>query len=440
LATQLLRNATLVDLRAARVERADLRIEGGRIAERGPGLVPRNGEEVVNLFDRLVMPGLVNAHGHLYSALARGMPGPRRAPRDFVEILEQVWWRLDRALDPESIYLSAMIGALDAIRAGTTCLIDHHASPAAIPGSLATVGRALGEAGLRGVLCYEVTDRGGLKERDEGLAETAEFLSSGTGPLLRGLVGAHAGFTLSQESMHKIGDLAGLHEVGVHIHVAEDRADVENARKRHGMEPIERLAEAGCLTRRSLLAHGTHLSRDQLALAREHGAWLIHNARSNMNNRVGYAPVAEFGKRAALGTDGLGSDMFEEARTAYFKAQDGGAGLAPADVLALLDGGARLASELFGEPIGALEPGAAADLVVLDHQPPTPLDGGNLAGHLIFGLSSGMVESVMIGGRWVLRERRFPDLDVGAVASRARVAAAELWQRMERVPDLLLGR
>ncbi len=433
MSSELLINATLLDLRAPGVASADLRVDGGLIVARAPALAPREGEPITDLQDRLVMPGLVCAHGHLYSTLSRGMPPPRRTPRNFVEILEEVWWRLDRALDLETVYLSALVGALDAVRAGTTCLIDHHASPGAIAGSLGEVGRALGEVGLRGVLCYEITDRDGMRERDAGLEETEAFLAAGQGPLLRGMVGGHAGFTLGRESLEAIGDLARRHGTGVHIHVAEDRADVEDARSRHGRDLVGRLADAGCLGPKTILAHATHLAGAEIDLARAHGSWLVHNARSNMNNRVGYAPVAAFGERSALGTDGIGADMFEELRGAYFKAQDAGASLGPADMLGLQDGGARLASELFGMPLGVLAEGGPADLVVLDHQPPTPLHAGNLAGHLIFGLSSGMVESVMVGGRWVLRDRKFPGLDAAEISRRASQAAGRLWERMALV-------
>lgn len=434
--SELLRNATLVEFQPARVETGDLRVRDGKILERGKNLPVLEGEAVLDLAGRVAMPGLVCAHTHLYSALARGMPGPRKSPRNFVEILEQVWWRLDRALDPEIVYLSGLVGALDAVRAGVTCLVDHHSSPASIGGSLGALRRAMGTVGLRGILCYEITDRGGRGDRDQGLEETRAFLAEDSGSLIRGMVGAHASFTLGTESLEAIGSLAAEFGAGVHIHTAEDLADVDDARTRYGRTVVERLAAAGCLGPRSILAHGTHLSAEDLATVRDSQTWLVHNPRSNMNNCVGYAPVAEFGPRSALGTDGMGADMLEEAKFAFFKGQDAGAGVSGDQVVRLLAGGMRLAGETFGLPMGQLTPGAAADLVVLDYRPPTPLTADNLAGHVLFGMSSAHVHCVMVAGKWVMLGRQFPGIDLDDIALRAREAAARLWTRMQSVPEL----
>ena len=437
--SQLLRGGLLVDLVPPRVEQADLRVQDGRIAARGHGLDPVPGEAVIDLSGRLVLPGMVNAHTHLYSALSRGMPGPVRPPRDFKEILELVWWRLDRALDEEQIYLSALVGALDAVRAGTTTIVDHHASPTRIPGSLSRIDEALETVGIRRVLCYEVTDRGGPAERDAGLAESATFFERAGRPLSRGLVGAHASFTLEEETLGAIGALARRTGAGVHIHVAEDTYDVTHARHRHGRSIVDRLREAGCLSGRTILAHGVHLEDRDLAIAMAQRCQLVHNPRSNMNNRVGYAPVfAPVGglePRWALGTDGIGSDMFAEAQFAYFKAQEANRGASPGAVLDLLASGGRLASTLFELAIGDLEPGSAGDLAVLDYDPPTPLSPDNLGGHVIFGMSAADVESVMVAGRWIMRERRFGGLDVGEIHARAREAATRLWK--ELAPQLV---
>ncbi len=200
----LLRDATLATLDPPEVTRGDLRVEGERVVEQGPSLARAAGEETVDLDGALVLPGLVNAHTHLYSALARGMPAPAEPPRSFVEILERVWWRLDRALDEESVRLSALVGAIEAARSGTTLLVDHHASPSFIRGSLATLRRAVEEVGLRSVLCYETTDRNGLEGRDAGVAENRSFLAEGRTPLTRAMVGAHASFTLSDESLDRL--------------------------------------------------------------------------------------------------------------------------------------------------------------------------------------------------------------------------------------------
>jgi putative selenium metabolism protein SsnA len=425
----LLRDGVVASLDPPRVEKVSLRIVGAAIVERGPSLAPAAGEEVLELAEALVLPGLVNAHTHLYSALARGMPGPAEPPQSFLEILERVWWRLDRALGQESVYLSGLVGAVEAARSGTTALFDHHASPSFITGSLATLRRAVEEVGLRSVLCYETTDRNGLPGRDAGIAENRAFLAAGRSPLTLGMLGAHAGFTLSDESLELLARAARDSSSSIHIHVAEDRADVEDSLKRCGAGVVERLRRHGLLGPRTLLVHGIHLSEAEARQAQDDGAWLIHCPRSNMNNAVGHAPTAAF-RRAALGTDGLDQDMLAEARAAFLRMRDAGRSDALSAAFELLVGGHRLAAEAFGQPLGHLTAGAPADLVVCDYRPPTPLTAGNLAGHLLFGLDRSHVRSTMVAGRFLLRDRRLTRLDESAVLARARAAAAALWERM----------
>lgn len=426
----LLKGATLISLDPPKIDKADLRIEGGRIVDRRPELA-QHGEELIDLRGKAVMAGMVCAHTHLYSTLARGMPGPPRPPANFLEVLELVWWRLDRALDDESVYWSALAGALDAARVGTTCLFDHHASPSSITGSLQVVREAIETVGLRGVLCYEVTDRGGAAERDEGIKENSAFLDwvASNAGLFRGMVGGHASFTLSDRSLDACADLMRAFGAGLHIHVAEDAFDVEDTREKHRTGVVERLAGHNALNDRTILAHATHLDEREVRLARDAGAWLAHNPRSNLNNRVGYAPVAGFGDRMVLGTDGIGADLFEESRFAFLKNQEERAGVPPQEWLRVLARNQALASQTFGMDLRSLESGSAADLAILDYDPPTPITTENIAGHFMFGLSSAAVESVMVDGRFVIRDRQ-STVDGGEVAKRARQVSAKLWARL----------
>ncbi|MBI2930467.1 MAG: amidohydrolase family protein [Planctomycetes bacterium] len=403
----LLRNAVAVRWHPASVEPVDLRIDGDTIVERAPKLSPR-GETVIDLEGRVVIAGMVCAHTHLYSTLARGMPPPPRPPQNFREILETIWWRVDRALDLDMVEASAATGALDAVACGTTTLFDHHASPSAIEGSLERLRRGITRAGARAVLCYEVTDRGGPDEARRGLAEHRAFLPDAR---FRLAVGAHASFTLEESTLAQCGELARELDTGVHIHVAEDPLDTAPTR---------------IYGPRTILAHAVHLSADELRAASEAGCWFVHNPRSNMNNHVGYAPVAQFPARTALGTDGIGADMFAEARFAAFKARDAGADVPPERVLRMLQAGHELASEYFGRPFGTLAPGSVADLAILDYDPPTPLTAENLAGHLLFGMDARHVSSVLVEGDFVLRERRFPS----AIMDGARAQARRLWQKL----------
>jgi putative selenium metabolism protein SsnA len=428
----LLKNGIIATLEPRQVERKDLRIEGDRIVEAGPSVAPVAGEEILALGGALVLPGLVNAHTHLYSALARGMPGPADPPRTFVEILERIWWRLDRALDEESVRLSGLVGAIEAARSGTTTLFDHHASPSFVRGSLTTLRRAVEEVGLRSVLCYETTDRNGLEGRDAGIAENRQFLASGETAFTRGMIGAHASFTLSDESLDRLGEAVREGKSRLHIHVAEDREDVDDAVRRCGRGVVECLQRHGLVGHGTLLVHGVHLSESELADAQAAGAWVVHCPRSNMNNGVGHAPTPAF-QRAALGTDGLDEDMLAEARAAFLKMRDAGRPDALETAFGMLAGGHRLAGGFFGVPLGRLDPGAPADLVVLDYRPPTPLSAENLPGHLLFGLDRSHVRSTMVAGRFVLRDRCVTTVDEPAVLSRARQAAGRLWERMQKI-------
>ena len=407
----------VLSLEPAQVVECDLYVEDGRIATGGGG-ARRDCSGCV------IVPGNVCAHTHLYSALARGMPYSLEPPEDFLQILQRVWWRLDRALDEDGIRASALAGGMEALLSGTTTLIDHHASPNAIDGSLDVVAEATGTLGLRSVLCYETSDRDGARRAAAGVAENRRFLDRlrrEQPPLTRGLVGAHAAFTLSDETLEECAQLGPLH-----IHAAEDRVDPG---------AVTRLAALGALDDRTLLAHGVHLDDDELALVRAANASIAHNARSNMNNSVGRARLGGMGERVALGTDGIGSDMFEESRAAYFRLREDDLA-APVDwPLARLAESARLAGRLFGEPLlGTLAPGAPADLVVLDYAAPAPLAAGGLAGHWVFGLTARAVRDVMVAGEWVVLDRRLTQVDQQALAAGARGEADRLWKRVDEIP------
>jgi cytosine/adenosine deaminase-related metal-dependent hydrolase len=364
------------------------------------------------------------------------MPPPKKTPRNFVEILEEIWWKLDRALDDEAVYMSALVGAARAALSGSTCLVDHHASPQAIEGSLDHVERALDLVGVRGVLCYEVTDRNGADGTTAGINENARYLgrhpSSGR---FAGLVGAHASFTLSDASLSAIADISDATGTGVHIHVAEDPADVEDCRNRtdgHGL--VDRLEQFRILRQGSVFGHCTHLTAEEIARVREAGVWMAHNTRSNMNNSVGYAPIAEMAKgKLALGTDGIDGDILQEMKTAFFKANDARAGLGFGSPIRWVAGAAELAGSCLRTNLGKLQPGSAADLVVLNYDQLTPMNTDNALGHWFFGVQARHVESVMVGGEWIVRDRQFTNPGVQRELERAPAIAAKVWERMQKM-------
>ena len=423
----ILSGATVVtSLDPVRIEWRDLHVGDGRIAEDVGG-------ERCDCSGTLVVPGNVCAHTHLYSALARGMPYGLEPPEDFVQILQRIWWRLDRALDEDLVRASALVGGMEALLSGTTTLVDHHASPNAVDGSLDVIQEALGSLGVRSVLCYETSDRDGPERARAGVEENRRFLERvrrERPALARGLVGAHASFTLSDETLAACIDLGG----GLHIHAAEDVSDEQDSLARSEFRVVTRLAAAGGLDERTLLAHGVHLDDVELELVRTVNASLAHNARSNMNNSVGRARVQAMGPRVALGTDGIGADMFEESRAAYFRLREDDLGAAVDWPLARLAEGAGLAGRIFDEPqLGTLEPGAPADLVVLDYPAPAPLDASTLAGHWIFGLASRHVRDVMVAGEWVVLDRRLVRADQQELAVKAAVEARRLWARLDEI-------
>jgi putative selenium metabolism protein SsnA len=421
----------VASLHPIRIVRGDLFVDGGRVVERADGATP------LDCSGCLIVPGNVCAHTHLYSTLARGMPGPTGIgpPSNFVQILQRVWWRLDRALDEESIRASALVGAMEALLCGTTTLVDHHASPNAVDGSLDLVADALAEVGIRSVLCYEVTDRDGPEGAGAGIAENERFLRDvAQRPLARGMVGAHASFTLSTESLAACVDLAERTSTGIHVHVAEDGADQRDCETRFGVPVVERLAEAGALNERSLLAHCVHLHPTEIGAILASGAAVAHNPRSNMHNAVGRAPAEALGERVALGTDGIGGDLFAETRAAFWRAREDDLSFAPSWAVGRLAAGAAVAGRVFDEPaLGTLEPGAPADLVVLDYAAPTPVDESTVAGHWLFGLGSQHVRDVIVGGELVVADRRPTRVDPDAVAASGARAARSLWTRLETI-------
>jgi putative selenium metabolism protein SsnA len=433
------RDALLVQLEPARVESGNLRVADGSIVAVGADVKSEPGDEVVDCGGAVLMPGLVNGHTHLYSALAAGMPAPPREPRNFHEILQLVWWRLDRAHDLESIEVSGQIGALAAIRCGTTTLIDHHASPNAIEGSLTALENGIAAVGCRGVLCYEVTDRNRPDEGEQGLAENERYAkecAARRDGRFAAMVGAHASFTLEEKSLLACVAIARLLGIGVHIHAGEDPVDERITRERFGCGLMERFDRVGLLdTPGSILAHCTHFSDTDFAMANNRCDTfaVAHNPSSNMNNTVGYAPVVKLTRPPQLGTDGIGAGMWREARVAEFKSHDAGLPLEFGKSLEMLGQSAHFASRALGVKLGVLVPGAAADLVLTNYRPATPLTSENVAGHFLFAMGPEFVRDVMIAGNWILRGGVVETCDEPNLRTRSADVAKALWQRMDQI-------
>jgi putative selenium metabolism protein SsnA len=395
--------------------------------------------EIVDAQGKLLMPALINCHTHLYSTLARGISLAGRAPRNFPEILRKLWWRLDRALNLDDVYYSALVGLIDSAKCGVGTLVDHHSSPNACAGSLDRIERAFREVGLRGVLCYETSDRNGNTSAAEGIAENVRFLErhrSGQGDgLINGSFGLHASFTLSDRTLRHCVEANESLRAGFHVHVAEDRCDFDDARRRYHKSPVRRLRDLGILDDRSLAAHCVHVStRDIAALARRR-INVVHNPQSNCNNAVGIAPLLEMfrqGVLVGLGSDGYTPRMWEEFKAAFHmqKVREGDPRVAYAEAYAAaLLNNRTIARKIWGWEIGRIETGARADLILVDYFPPTPLDANNLFGHMLFGIVNAPVDSLLVNGRFVLRNKECVTVDEREVAEKASMRARALWRR-----------
>ncbi len=431
-----LENALLADFDPIRVEPGNLRIENNRIVQRGNGVSRETTDDFIDCGGALVLPGLVNGHTHLYSSLTVGMPPPPKPPSSFLEILQSVWWRLDRAHDAESIEMSALVGALDALRCGTTTLFDHHASPNCIDGSLDLVEQGIAEVGLRGVLCYETTDRHGPDGRSAGLEENRRYLEKRVQTYsseFAGMVGAHASFTLEDETLEQLAWLAADFDTGVHIHVAEDQYDEEDCQEKYQTFLIDRLSGAKLLRPRSIFVHGTHFDPEAIIRLKDAGVTLAHCPRSNMNNGVGTAPMAAYNCPVMLGTDGHSSDMFLEAKAAWLAARQDRASIPPSAVIVRFAQTARRASAALDVTLGKLERDAAADVVITDYRPSTPLTNENLAAHIIFALSARHVKDVIANGQRALRDRVVTSCDEPRIQSNAAEVATKLWAHMTEI-------
>ncbi len=437
----LIQNGTLLTFgRSCRVlEGMALLIEDDRITRIAPvEAIPGPFDRVLDAKGKVVMPGFVNAHMHFYSTLVRGL-GKAAPSHDFQEVLTNLWWRLDRRLTLDDVEVSAQVILLDAIRKGTTTLVDHHASPGAVRGSLDRIAKAVKASGLRACLCYEVSDRDGATVTDQGLEENIAFSEAciqERDPQLRALFGLHAAFTLSDATLDRAAVLGHDLGIGFHVHVAEATSDVSANLQQHGQRPVARLAAHGILGQGSIAAHAVHVDEDDMEVLARTDTFVAHNPQSNLNNAVGIANVLDLvrlGVRVGLGTDAMTVNMLEELRVGlwaqHLRQDNPSCGFMElTDTLFVRN--PELATQLWGFPLGILEEGAAADVILVDYDPPTPLDDDTVLGHLVFGVSQATVDTTICDGHILMEGRRVQiDLDEAELATRSREQARRLWER-----------
>jgi len=390
---------------------------------------------------QLLMPGNICAHTHFYGAFARGLGIPGEPPKDFPQILEKLWWPLDKALDEDSIRASTLVHLVSAIRNGTTSLIDHHASPNFIDGSLDVISQAVQGSGLRAVLCYEVSDRDGEDKSKAGISENLRFLKQnqgGNNGLVSAAFGLHASLSLEDETLEDVA-AAIPDNAGFHIHVAEHEADQNDSLERSKMRVTQRLNNFGILRPESILAHAVHVDESEIELIANSQSWVSHQPRSNMNNGVGAADVEGLlnkGVRLCLGNDGFTQDMWAEWKAAYLmhklwhrdpRKMNG------MDIAAMaIENNAALISSFFdNQIIGEIKMGAAADLILVDYQQFTELNIDNLAWHILFGFQESMVTMTMVSGQVLMKDRELLTLDEERISIEALKIAPQVWARYE---------
>ncbi len=396
-------------------------------------------DKIIDAAGKVVMPGFINAHMHFYSTMVRGY-GKAAPSKDFNEVLHNLWWRLDKKLFLDDCYYSTLIPAIDAVRHGTTTLIDHHASPFAVLGSLGIIADAVKEVGLRASLCYEVSDRDGQKIADEGIKENTDFIvrcNNDGENQFKALFGLHASFTVGDATLEKAASLGKDLGVGFHVHTAEASSDQAHCESQHKMRVVERFNKFGILGPKTIAAHCVHINEKEMEILADTGTAVAHNPQSNMNNAVGVADIIKMNQKGVLvglGTDAMTVNMLEEVRSAlwvqHLSQKNPSVGFMES-LSTLLVNNARIANRYWEPFVGELKEGYAADVILINYYPPTILDETTFLGHLAFGISQSTVDTTIAAGNVLMENRKLMiDIDEERINARSRECAAKLWERM----------
>lgn len=396
-------------------------------------------EEFIDAKGKVIMPGLINTHMHIYSAFARGMAGKGPAPKNFTDILENLWWRLDKGLTLEDTKYSAYTTYLDCIKNGVTTVFDHHASPYSVEGSLFTIGDAAKELGVRTCLCYETSDRDGEEILKAGIKENINFIKKYNNvneDMLKGMFGMHAAFTLSDKSLDMCREATEGLDAGYHIHTSEGIDDLYDSLRNHGKRVVERLMDFDILSDKTIAVHCVHVNSREMEILKQTNTNVVHNPESNMGNAVGCSPVLEFIKRGinvGLGTDGYTSDMMESIKVGNIIHKhnlcDPNVGFNEISSM-VFDNNRKISAKYFNKEVGTLKEGAYGDVIIVDYNPLTPLNENNINGHIIFGMSGRCVTDTIINGKVVMRNRVINKVDEEKIFSKSRELAQKLWERI----------
>lgn len=417
-------------------------IEGNVIKEIGSTKEMKekySNHEFIDANKKVIMPGLINTHMHIYSSFARGMAVPGKPSENFMEILENLWWRLDKKLTLEDTKYSAYATYIDCIKNGVTTVFDHHASPFAIEGSLFTIKDVAKNLGIRTNLCYEVSDRDGLKTIDQGIQENVNFIKfakDDESDMVKGMFGLHAAFTLSDKTLEKCANEMANLDAGYHVHTAEGIDDVIINKEKYNKKVVQRLTDFNVLNDKTIAVHCIHIDSEEMELIKENKSFVVHNPESNMGNAVGCAPVVHLlnkGITVGLGTDGYTSDMFESLKVANIihkhQLRDPRVGWAEAPTM-LFENNRKIASKHYKKDLGVLKEGAYADVIVVDYIPHTTLNENTENGHIIFGMTGRSVDTTIINGKVLMKDRILLNIDEESILAKSREMSNKLWDRI----------
>lgn len=423
------------------LENGALVIQNGKILSYGntEDILKKYKGEYIDAKGKVIMPGLINAHGHIYSAFARGMNLDGPTSKNFLDILNNLWWRLDKALTLEDIKYSAYSTLMDSLKFGVTTFFDHHASPRAILGSLFTIHDVAEDLGIRTCLCYEVSDRDGEKALIEGIRENVNYIKHCEkidSNKRAAMFGMHASFTLSDRSLEKCVKASEGLNCGYHIHVAEGLADEEKCIREHGIRVVERLKKFNILGEKTLAVHCIHADCKEKELLLESGTKVVHNPESNMGNAVGVSPAIELigkGVTVGLGTDGYTQDMFESMKVAnlihkdYLKDPSVAWGEVP---MMLFENNRKIAREHFKGEMGIIEEGALGDVIIVDYNPLTPMNANNYNSHILFGIMGKSVDTTIVNGEVLVKDGKLLRVKEEEILAKSRDVCSKLWNRI----------
>jgi len=416
-----LKNAIYIDWQTFEFKKCTIKVEEG--IDKNFEFINENEisekSQVIDCEGKYVTKSFACGHHHIYSALACGMPPPAKNPENFFEILKYIWWNIDKKLDKQMIEASALTTAIELAKQGSTFVIDHHASPFFIKNSLDIIAKAFDKVGVSHLLCYEITDRDGLDKAEEGVLENERHIKEN-----QGLVGIHASFTVNDATLRKAADVVEKYNSGVHIHVAEDIADQEFCEKDYNKRVVERLEGYGFLNySKSIIAHAIHINENERKILKNSKAWLVQNAESNQNNKVGNFSSLGLSEKIMLGTDGMHSNMLRSTKAALYSASKNE------------DTGFDTIYNRFRNVHNYLKQNdfkgdGNNNLVVLDYNPRTDFNQNNFLGHFVFGIESNHIQHVISNGKLIVKDRIVQTIDEQEVHKFSREQSLRLWEKL----------